>query len=108
MLAYFALDSSEKWISEFFTHSNAEDQHTFANAIGDCLDQMDEAHQQEQWNRWLKPYWQDRLDGVPKPLESDEIKRMMDWLPRLKGVFPEAVELAIQMPQSEAGGKRAR
>ena len=107
MLAYFALDSSEKWISEFFTHSDAEDQHTFANEIGDCLDQMDEAHQQEQWNRWLKPYWQNRLDGVPKPLESDEIKRMMDWLPHLKGVFPEAVELAIQMPQSEAGGKRA-
>ena len=107
MLAYFALDSSEKWISEFFTHSDAEDQHTFANEIGDCLDQMDEAHQQEQWNRWLKPYWQDRLDGVPKPLESDEIKRMMDWLPHLKGVFPEAAELAIQMPQSEAGGKRA-
>ena len=107
MLAYFALDSSEKWISEFFTHSDAEDQHTFANEIGGCLDQMDEAHQQEQWNRWLKPYWQDRLDGVPKPLESDEIKRMMDWLPHLKGVFPEAVELAIQMPQSESGGKRA-
>ena len=68
---------------------------------------MNETQQQEHWNRWLKRYWQDRLDGVPKPLESDEIKRMMDWLPHLKGVFPEAVELAIQMPQSEAGGKRA-
>ena len=62
---------------------------------------MDETQQQEHWNRWLKPYWQNRLDGVPKPLEPDEIKRMMDWLPHLTGVFPEAVDLAIQMPQSE-------
>ena len=107
MLVYFALDSIEKWISEFFTHSDAEARHTFANGIGHRLHRMNETQQQEQWNRWLKPYWQDRLDGVPKPLESDEIKRMMDWLPHLKGVFPEAVDLAIQMPQSESGGKRA-
>ena len=107
MLAYFALDSSEKWISEFFTHSDAEDQHTFADEIDHRLHHMNETQQQEQWNRWLKPYWQNRLEGVPKPLESDEIKRMMDWLPHLKGVFPEAVDLAIQMPQSESGGNRA-
>ena len=107
MLVYFALDAIEQWILEFFTHSDADARHTFANEIGHRLHHMNETQQQEQWNHWLKPYWQNRLDGVPKPLESDEIKRMMDWLPRLKGVFPEAVELAIQMPQSEAGGKRA-
>ena len=107
MLVYFALDAIEQWILEFFTHSDADTRHTFANEIGHRLHHMNETQQQEQWNHWLKPYWQNRLDGVPKPLESDEIKRMMDWLPRLKGVFPEAVELAIQMPQSEAGGKRA-
>ena len=107
MLVYFALDSSEKWISKFSIHSDAEARHTFADEIGHRLHRMNETQQQEQWNRWLKPYWQDRLDGVPKPLESDEIKRMTDWLPHLKGVFPEAVDLAIQMPQSESGGKQA-
>ena len=107
VLVYFALDAIEQWIPEFFTHSDADARHTFANEIGHRLHHMNETQQQEQWNRWLKPYWQDRLDGVPKPLESDEIKRMMDWLPHLKGVFPDAVDLAIQMPQSESGGKRA-
>ena len=106
MLVYFALDFSEKWISEFFTHSDTDARHTFANEIGHRLHHMNETQQQEQWNHWLKPYWQDRLDGVPKPLEPDEIKGMLDWLPHLTGVFPEAVDLAIQMPQSEwnAGG----
>ena len=106
MLVYFALDSIEKWISEFFTHSDAEARHTFADEIGHRLHRMNEPQQQEHWNRWLKRYWQTRLEGVPKPLEPDEIKRMMDWLPHLKGVFSEAVELVIQMPQSESGGKR--
>ena len=107
MLVYFALDAIEQWIPEFFTHSDADARHTFANEIGHRLHHMNETQQQEQWNHWLKPYWQNRLDGVPKPLESDEIKRMMDWLPHLKGVFSEAVDLAIQMPQSESGGHRA-
>ena len=107
MVVYYVNNPIRKWIPKFFAHSDAEARHTFADEIGDCLLHMDETQQQEHWNHWLKPYWQDRLDGVPKPLESDEIKRMMDWLPHLKGVFPEAVELAIQMPQSESDGKRA-
>ena len=107
MLVYFALDAIEQWIPEFFTHSDADARHTFANEIGHRLHHMNETQQQEQWSHWLKSYWQNRLDGVPKPLESDEIKRMMDWLPHLKGVFPEAVDLAIRMPQSEVDGKRA-
>ena len=107
MIVYYVNDSMKKWIPKFFAHSDAEGQHTFVFKIGNLLRQMDETQQREQWNRWLKRYWQNRLEGVPKPLESDEIKRMLDWLPDLKGVFPEAVELAIQMPQSGAGGKRA-
>ena len=51
------------------------------------------------WRCWLKRYWQNRLEGVPKPLESDEIKGMLKWLPHLTGVFSEAVDLAIQMPK---------
>ena len=98
---------SKNGFPEFFAHSDVKARHTFANQIGHRLDSMNETQQPEQWNHWLKSYWQDRLDGVPKPLESDEIKRMMDWLPHLTGVFPEAVDLAIQMPQSESGGQRA-
>lgn len=99
MIGYYVKTPIKKWISKFFTHSDAEARHTFADEIGDCLLHMDETQQQEHWNRWLKRYWQNRLEGVPKRLESDEIKRMMDWLPHLTGVFPEAVDLAIQMPE---------
>ena len=67
---------------------------------------MDEARQQNYWQRWLKRYWQNRLEGVPKPLEPDEIKGMLKWLAHLTGVFSEAIDLAIKMPkiQGDAGG----
>ena len=32
-------------------------------------------------------------------LKSGEITHMLDWLPHLTSVFPEAVDLAIQMPK---------
>ena len=106
MIVYYITDSIEKWTLEFFFHSNAEGRHIFVVKVGNLLRQMDETQQQEQWNRWLKRYWQARLEGVPKRLESDEVKGMLDWLPYLKEVFPEAVDLAIQMPKIKcnAGG----
>ena len=106
MIVYYITESIEKWILEFFVHSDAKGQHTFVFKVGNLLRQMDETQQQEQWNRWLKRYWQNRLEGVPKPLESDEIKGMLKWLPHLTGVFSEAVDLAIKMPkiQWDAGG----
>ena len=89
MIGYYITDSIEKWILEFFVHSDAKGRHTFVFKMGNLLRQMDETQQQEQWNRWLKRYWQNRLEGIPpKPLESDEIKGMLEWLPHLKGAFP--------------------
>ena len=49
--------------------------------------------------RWLKRYWENRLDGVPAPLKADEVESMLGWLPQLTEIFPEAVALAIRMPQ---------
>ena len=100
MIVYYVNDPIKKWIPKFFAHSDAKDRDIFVFKMGNLLRQMDETQQQEQWNRWLKCYWQNRLEGIPpKPLESDEIEGMLDWLPYLTGVFPEAVDLAIQMPK---------
>ena len=101
MIVYYVNNPIKEWIPKFFAHSDAKGQHTFVFKMGNLLRQMDETQQQEQWNRWLKHYWQNRLDGVPKSLEPDEIKDMLDWLPHLTGVFPEVVDFAIQMPKTQ-------
>ena len=58
---------------------------------------MDEAAQQELWQRWLKQYWEKRLQCVPEILEPGEIENMLNWLPHLTAVFSEAVDLAVKM-----------
>ena len=72
----------------------------FASEVGLRLQEMDEAIQQEWWQRWLKRYWKNRLQGSAGwQVESGEVAHMLNWLPHLSTVFPEAVDLAVQMPQ---------
>ena len=78
---------------------NSSDLARFAFEVGSHLSGMDTVRQQEWWNRWLKQYWENRLQGVPARLESSEVEPMLGWLPALTAVFPEAVALAVQMPQ---------
>ena len=99
MLAYFAEDPIGQWIPAFFQCRSQEAKNHFAEEVGYCLGDLDEAAQREWWQRWLKQYWEHRLQGVPAGavLEAGEIKYMLDWLPHLTAVFPEAVDLAVQM-----------
>ena len=97
MLGYFAPDPLGTWVPELLCHSGKEVRRLFAFEIGRHLRGMDEARRQEWWRRWLKRYWENRLQGVPIPLESDEVGRMLGWLPDLTAVFPEAIDLAIRM-----------
>ena len=100
MLAYFAEDPINEWIPSLFRYGSQEDKHCFASELGYRLQDMDEATQREWWRRWLKRYWENRLQNVPPtPLESGEVEHMLGWLPHLTAVFPEAVDLATRMPK---------
>ncbi len=99
MLAYFAADPLETWVPKLLCHGGEEARRRFAFEITSHLSRMDETRQREWWGRWLKRYWENRLRGVPAPLEADEVESMLGWLPQLTAVFPEAVALAIGMPQ---------
>ncbi len=98
MLVHFVEeDPFDKWIPALFQSGNQEAGQEFALNMNGHLLNMDEAAQQELWQRWLKQYWEHRLQGVPAVLEPGEIKNMLNWLPHLTAVFPEAVDLAVQM-----------
>ena len=99
MLAYFAADPLETWVPKLLDHGGEEARGRFAFEIGSHLRHTDETRQQEWWGRWLKRYWENRLQGVPAPLELGEVETMLGWLPALTAVFPEAVALAIRMPR---------
>ncbi len=99
MLAYFAADPLETWVPKLLGHGGEEARRRFAFEIASHLSRMDETRQREWWGRWLKRYWENRVQGVPTPLEPGEVETMLGWLPALTAVFPQAVALAVQMPQ---------
>ena len=115
MLAYLAEDPLDRWIPKLFQYASQEcpsrteapmlfprnlqgTKDCFAWEVGRRLQNMDEVEQREWWKRWLKRYWENRLQGMLGVLEASEIAYMLSWLPHLTAVFPEAVELAVQMP----------
>ena len=102
-LAQFIDDPTQSWIPRFFEHASEEARVVFSQQIGDILGRMDDVRQREIWRRWLGRYWTYRLDGVPESLTERETRHMIGWLPNLKGLFPEAVELAIGMPFQSLG-----
>ncbi len=100
MVTYYVKDPLDLWIPRFFENADVEDRCRFAWDIGEILDAMNDAEQHTWWERWLKRYWENRLQGIPVPLDAREVEAILGWLPSFKSVFPEAVELTIQMPQT--------
>ena len=122
ILTHFVEDPIDEWIPKLFQFASQKTPSTttetthiehqflphdvrgiktyFASQVRLRLQEMDESIQQEWWERWLKRYWKNRLQGVPAgKFESGEVANMLNWLPHLSTVFPEAVDLAVRMPQ---------
>lgn len=97
MLTWFAANPSNEWITKLFTYGDTEVRRQFATEISHHLRSQDEAAQNEWWNVWLKGYWENRLQGVPAPLDDTEIETMFDWTTLLSAVYPQAVDVAVQM-----------
>ena len=97
MFVWSASGPVDEWITTLLSDSDAEVRRIFAGRIGFILRSLSEEEQREMWNTWLKGYWENRLQGVPCPLDDEEIAQMLEWVMNLPGVFPEAVNLAARM-----------
>ena len=94
---WFASSPTDEWITKLITHGDAEVRRLFATEIERLLHTLDDARQKEWWDTWLKGYWENRLLGVPVPLDDAEIGVMLGWPTQLPAVYSEAVDLAVQM-----------
>jgi len=97
LLAWSADSPTDEWITKLFIHGNEEARTTFARRIAHNLLSLEEKVQIEWWTTWLKGYWQNRLLGVPVTLDDAETEAMLEWTYLLTAIYPEAVELAVQM-----------
>ena len=97
MLTWFVANPTDEWLTKLFTHGDVEVRRQFAAEITHRLRSLDETRQIEWWNIWLKGYWENRLQGVPAPLDDIEVEAMLDWTTLLTAVYPQAVNVAIKM-----------
>ena len=100
MLVYFVPEPTEKWIPKFFENADKKWKRCFAFAVRTRLASNGREFMRPLWELWLKLYWKNRLQGVPAPLNPQEVSDMLDWLPRLEEEFPEAVDLAVKMQET--------
>ena len=98
LLTYFVDQPLDPWIPMFFVKAEVDDRRRFAWNIADILRHMETGPQRDLWDRWLRKYWENRLEGTPTPLNTSEAGAMLNWLLHLHDLFPEAVDLAIKMP----------
>jgi len=89
-------DPTQELIPAFFEYASIEDRSTFSSHVGFLLRHMEEPAKLQLWDRWLRHYWENRLDGVPKRLDEAEILHMLNWLPHLGKAYPSAVTLALR------------
>ena len=98
MLTWFVSGPNDQWLTKLLAGSGQEVRQQFSREIGRLLHFLDESTQKQWWDTWIRGYWENRLIGAPAPLGGKEIEAMIEWTTSLTAVYPEAVELAIQMP----------
>ena len=98
MVVYFVDEPLNSWIPRFFAIAGLEERRQFAWNLGNIIDDMGKESLQGLWKRWLRTYWENRLQGTPALLDPTEAGEMIDWLPDLGCLYPQAVDLATKMP----------
>ena len=86
------------WILDITSALPDEGRLRFIRAIGSTLSELDTEAVDETWNRWLKPYWQHRLDGVPDRLGVAEAGAFAELTPYLKSHASNAIRMSLQAP----------
>ena len=101
ILAFFAGDPVRTWIPGLLRWANEKERLTFIWSVHERLENMNEAQQADIWQRWLGSYWQNRVKGIPDGLQPRESWHMLRWLPLLRKVLPEAVDVAIRVTPTD-------
>lgn len=95
---FYVDDPMERWIPELMRHSTDDLRVHFVHSISVLLSELSESEVDDWWKRWLRKHWKNRLDERPFPMSAREAGMLMCWLKHLGSNFPDAVSLAIQMP----------
>lgn len=86
-------DPIGKFIPAFINNSDADSKRRFAFEMNHRLMTMSDENKKILWNRWLRIYFENRNNGIPRVLTNDDRCEMLEWLVELEPVYDEAVEI---------------
>jgi len=79
------------WLNRFLPAAGLEERIMWAASMAATLGQMREPATQSAWERWIRVYWQNRIEGLPVSLDAAEAGQMVLWSAHLQSAFPEVV-----------------
>ena len=88
----------EGWLNRFIDAASPELRRRWASHVQRVLKHVDEPKKKEIWNSWVEQYWDNRILGIPLPLDGVEAGEMAEWSLHLEPVFPEVVKKIFASP----------
>jgi hypothetical protein len=95
------------WLFRFLSKVESKIRATWAGEMRSMIGGLENDAKANLWQRWLKIYWQERLEGRPLPLAAEETAEMIEWATELGPVFPEAVGFICKSPYPDFGQSMA-
>jgi hypothetical protein len=95
------------WVSRFIATVTPKIRELWAGELRAVMGSLDDSAKLHLWNRWLKKYWEERLQGRPAALTRAEAAEMYEWLLHLGPVVPEVVNLVTASPYPDLGRSMA-
>jgi hypothetical protein len=95
---FSSINPKQGWLNRFIARAKPEERLWWGSAVWQRFDQMDDPAKENAWNNWIKPYWQNRITGIPAIFDGREVTLMIDWSARLRPVFAEIVEEILKSP----------
>ncbi len=103
LLADIAMHSAgnpwhQGWLKLYMQQADTEDRDGWAQRVARNLRELPPEAGTRLWHEWLAKYWDERLTGVPSPIDPREGGAMVDWVLGLSGVMAEVVARVERTP----------
>src|SRR4051794_15935018 len=101
MLAQTAIRSMldpREWVPTLVRNAGIEDRVLWADEVTDYLGRIEPDEVEVQWGRWMRSYWEGRLESVPRRMNTQEASSMAQWVVYLSESVGEGVGLVVQCP----------
>ncbi len=82
------------WVAVFTTTVDSETRTEWISQITSLLRELPSEAVEYQWQRWMRGYWENRLESIPNQLTVEEASAMSHWVVYLTDSMVEGATLA--------------